>query len=44
MLLRPTTKFNLEEFLTAWKDSVPEGMMTQLTQLRGSSAVNKQFE
>ncbi|KAG8224558.1 hypothetical protein J437_LFUL002162, partial [Ladona fulva] len=33
-------KFNLEEFLEAWQQSVPEGMMTSVKQLEGLALVD----
>ncbi|XP_014282167.1 sister chromatid cohesion protein DCC1 isoform X1 [Halyomorpha halys] len=34
-LLRTVEKFNLNDFLRTWRDSVPEGMITSLDQLGG---------
>ncbi|XP_067933347.1 sister chromatid cohesion protein DCC1-like [Watersipora subatra] len=44
MLLKPTQKFNLTEFLDAWKDSVPEGMITSLSQLDGMAFADRTSE
>ncbi|KAG8332275.1 Sister chromatid cohesion protein DCC1 [Homalodisca vitripennis] len=35
VLLRPAGRFNLQDFLQAWQDSVPEGLQTDLKQLDG---------
>ncbi|KAK3915302.1 Sister chromatid cohesion protein DCC1 [Frankliniella fusca] len=35
VLLRPAGKWNLQEFLTAWQQSVPEGMVTNMKYLEG---------
>ncbi|XP_022256751.1 sister chromatid cohesion protein DCC1-like isoform X2 [Limulus polyphemus] len=34
VILRPTGKFNLEEFLYTWQSTVPEGITTNLNQLK----------
>ena len=40
-ILRPALgKFNFHEFLTAWKESVPDGMKTSLEQLKGVALVD----
>ncbi|XP_034242645.1 sister chromatid cohesion protein DCC1 isoform X2 [Thrips palmi] len=35
VLLRPAGKFNLRDFLSAWQQSVPEGMVTDMKYLEG---------
>lgn len=35
LLLRPAGKFNYHEFMESWRQSVPEGMRTNLVQLKG---------
>ncbi|KAJ1527032.1 hypothetical protein ONE63_008576 [Megalurothrips usitatus] len=35
VLLRPAGKFNLQDFLSAWQQSVPEGMVTNMKYLEG---------
>lgn len=37
MLLQNAVKFNLAEFQEVWQQSVPEGMITRLEQLKVSS-------
>ncbi|XP_046384784.1 sister chromatid cohesion protein DCC1 [Ischnura elegans] len=41
VLLKPAGKFNLEEFLEAWQQSVPEGMKTSIQHLNGLALVNE---
>ncbi|CAH0696335.1 unnamed protein product [Spodoptera exigua] len=41
VLLKSAGKFNLEEFLQAWKDSVPDGMVTDESLLSGIALVDK---
>ncbi|GBP54410.1 Sister chromatid cohesion protein DCC1 [Eumeta japonica] len=41
VLLKSAGRFNLAEFLQAWSDSVPEGMVTNETQLRGIALMDK---
>ncbi|XP_071449471.1 sister chromatid cohesion protein DCC1 [Hetaerina americana] len=41
VLLKPAGKFNLEEFLEAWQQSVPEGMKTTTKHLEGLALVNE---
>ncbi|XP_033124712.1 sister chromatid cohesion protein DCC1-like [Anneissia japonica] len=40
-LLRNSGKFNLEEFMAAWQQCVPEGMKTDPAQLKGIALVDK---
>ncbi|XP_054275596.1 sister chromatid cohesion protein DCC1 isoform X2 [Macrosteles quadrilineatus] len=39
VLLRSAGRFNLQEFLQAWQESVPEGLNTDLKQLAGMALV-----
>ncbi|KAL4708643.1 hypothetical protein ACJJTC_008169 [Scirpophaga incertulas] len=41
VLLRSAGKFNLEEFLQAWADSVPEGMITDEKMLSGIALIDR---
>ncbi|CAH2097617.1 unnamed protein product [Euphydryas editha] len=41
VLLKSAGKFNLVEFLQAWKDSVPEGMKTDESLLSGIALIDK---
>uniref|UniRef100_A0A2A4JVD1 Sister chromatid cohesion protein DCC1 n=1 Tax=Heliothis virescens TaxID=7102 RepID=A0A2A4JVD1_HELVI len=41
VLLKSAGKFNLVEFLEAWRDSVPEGMVTDESMLSGIALVDK---
>lgn len=41
VLLKPAGKFNLNEFLTIWQQSVPEGLTTNLHQLEGIALVDR---
>nr|XP_021197886.2 sister chromatid cohesion protein DCC1 [Helicoverpa armigera] len=41
VLLKSAGKFNLAEFLEAWRDSVPEGMVTDESMLSGIALVDK---
>ncbi|KAI8432682.1 hypothetical protein MSG28_013647 [Choristoneura fumiferana] len=41
VLLKSAGKFNLAEFLQAWRDSVPEGMVTDESMLSGIALVDK---
>lgn len=41
VLLKSAGKFNLVEFLQAWKDSVPDGMVTNESLLSGIALVDK---
>ncbi|XP_045455623.1 sister chromatid cohesion protein DCC1 [Melitaea cinxia] len=41
VLLKSAGKFNLAEFLQAWKDSVPEGMTTDESLLLGIALIDK---
>uniref|UniRef100_A0A8I5R6D5 Sister chromatid cohesion protein DCC1 n=1 Tax=Papio anubis TaxID=9555 RepID=A0A8I5R6D5_PAPAN len=41
MLLQNAVKFNLAEFQEVWQQSVPEGMMTSLDQLKGLALVDR---
>ncbi|XP_076341351.1 sister chromatid cohesion protein DCC1-like isoform X1 [Tachypleus tridentatus] len=41
VILRPTGKFNLEEFLYVWQSTVPEGMKTNLKQLEGIALTDR---
>ncbi|XP_076257805.1 sister chromatid cohesion protein DCC1 isoform X2 [Rhynchophorus ferrugineus] len=41
VLLKEAGKFNLEEFLQAWRDSVPEGMVTSEDMLYGIAIINR---
>ncbi|XP_076064457.1 sister chromatid cohesion protein DCC1 isoform X2 [Oratosquilla oratoria] len=41
VLLKPAEKFNLQEFLSIWQQSVPEGMTTNLSQLGGLALVDR---
>lgn len=41
VLLREAGKFNLEDFLQAWKDSVPEGMVPSEEMLYGVAIINR---
>ncbi|XP_014941141.2 sister chromatid cohesion protein DCC1 isoform X1 [Acinonyx jubatus] len=42
MLLQNAVKFNLAEFQEVWQQSVPEGMITTLDQLKGLALVDRQ--
>ncbi|XP_068381669.1 sister chromatid cohesion protein DCC1 isoform X2 [Eschrichtius robustus] len=42
MLLQNAVKFNLAEFQEVWQQSVPEGVMTRLDQLKGLALVDRQ--
>ncbi|XP_037358160.1 sister chromatid cohesion protein DCC1 [Talpa occidentalis] len=42
MLLQNAVKFNLAEFQEVWQQSVPEGMITKLDQLKGLALVDRQ--
>ncbi|XP_023606721.1 sister chromatid cohesion protein DCC1 isoform X1 [Myotis lucifugus] len=42
MLLQNAVKFNLAEFQEVWQQSVPEGMITRLEQLKGLALVDRQ--
>ncbi|XP_029779778.1 sister chromatid cohesion protein DCC1 isoform X3 [Suricata suricatta] len=42
MLLQNAVKFNLAEFEEVWQQSVPEGMITTLDQLKGLALVDRQ--
>lgn len=39
-LLRPAGRFNLQDFLQTWQESVPEGLQTNLSQLKGLALVD----
>ncbi|XP_037298438.1 sister chromatid cohesion protein DCC1 isoform X1 [Manduca sexta] len=41
VLLKSSGKFNLAEFLQAWRDSVPDGMTTDESQLAGIALIDK---
>lgn len=41
MLLQNAVKFNLAEFQEVWQQSVPEGMITSLDQLKGLALVDR---
>ncbi|MBN3324711.1 DCC1 protein, partial [Atractosteus spatula] len=41
MLLQNAVKFNLSEFQEVWQQSVPEGMLTSLDQLKGLALVDR---
>ncbi|KAG8443112.1 hypothetical protein GDO86_011796 [Hymenochirus boettgeri] len=41
MLLQNAVKFNLAEFQDVWQQSVPEGMITRLDQLKGLALVDR---
>ncbi|XP_037658950.1 sister chromatid cohesion protein DCC1 isoform X2 [Choloepus didactylus] len=41
MLLQNAVKFNLAEFQEVWQQSVPEGMITRLDQLKGLALVDR---
>nr|XP_008974424.3 sister chromatid cohesion protein DCC1 isoform X2 [Pan paniscus] len=41
MLLQNAVKFNLAEFQEVWQQSVPEGMVTSLDQLKGLALVDR---
>ncbi|KAM3961440.1 sister chromatid cohesion protein DCC1 [Aphomia sociella] len=41
VLLKSAGKFNLAEFLQAWRDSVPEGMVTNESLLSGIALIDK---
>ncbi|XP_041975696.1 sister chromatid cohesion protein DCC1 [Aricia agestis] len=41
VLLNSAGKFNLAEFMQAWRDSVPEGMVTDESQLSGVALIDK---
>ncbi|KAB0407554.1 hypothetical protein E2I00_019464, partial [Balaenoptera physalus] len=41
MLLQNAVKFNLAEFQEVWQQSVPEGVMTRLDQLKGLALVDR---
>uniref|UniRef100_A0A8C9UUM4 Sister chromatid cohesion protein DCC1 n=1 Tax=Spermophilus dauricus TaxID=99837 RepID=A0A8C9UUM4_SPEDA len=41
MLLQHAVKFNLAEFQEVWQQSVPEGMITRLDQLKGLALVDR---
>ncbi|XP_075985772.1 sister chromatid cohesion protein DCC1 [Anticarsia gemmatalis] len=41
VLLKSAGKFNLAEFLQAWRDSVPEGMVTDESLLSGIALIDK---
>ncbi|KAL7645339.1 UNVERIFIED_CONTAM: hypothetical protein RMT77_003725 [Armadillidium vulgare] len=41
VLLKPAGKFNLNEFLNVWQQSVPQGVITDLSQLKGVALVDK---
>ncbi|KAF5294091.1 hypothetical protein FQR65_LT10915 [Abscondita terminalis] len=41
VLLYNAGKFNFQEFLQAWQESVPEGMTTDLEMLQGISIINQ---
>ncbi|XP_068246946.1 sister chromatid cohesion protein DCC1 isoform X1 [Palaemon carinicauda] len=41
VLLKPAGKFNLNDFLTIWQQSVPEGLTTNLAQLEGIALVDR---
>ncbi|XP_033614823.1 sister chromatid cohesion protein DCC1 [Fukomys damarensis] len=41
MLLQNAVKFNLAEFQAVWQQSVPEGMVTSLDQLKGLALVDR---
>ncbi|XP_066152568.1 sister chromatid cohesion protein DCC1 [Euwallacea fornicatus] len=41
VILRTAGKFNLEEFLQAWKESVPEGMVPTEEMLHGIAIINR---
>ncbi|ENN71989.1 sister chromatid cohesion protein DCC1 [Dendroctonus ponderosae] len=40
-ILRSAAKFNLEEFLQAWQESVPEGIVTNEEMLYGIAIINR---
>ncbi|CAL1540282.1 unnamed protein product [Lymnaea stagnalis] len=41
LCLRNSGKFNLNDFLRAWQESVPEGMKTSISQLEGMALMDK---
>lgn len=41
LLLRPAGKFNYHEFMESWRQSVPDGMTTNLSQLEGLALADR---